>query len=71
VGWLDAALIRATLDWPIPGPGPQVPFMMLLLRGKAYLRMEYTPSDLLVLQHAALIFTTACESALESQNRKS
>jgi len=65
VGWLDAALIRATLDWPVPGPGPQVPFMMLLLRGKAYLRMEYTPPDLLTLQHAALIFTTACEAALK------
>jgi hypothetical protein len=65
LGWLDAALIRVTLDWPVPGPGPQVPFMMLLLRGKAYLRMEYTPPDLLTLQHAALIFTTACEAALK------
>jgi len=66
IAWLDTALIRATLDWPVPAPSPQVPFMILLLRGKAYLRMEYTPAELHTLQHAALIFTTACESALAS-----
>ena len=38
--------------------------MLLLLRGKAYLRMEYTPAELSTLQHAALIFTSACECAL-------
>ena len=40
--------------------------MMLLMQGKAYLRMEYRPADLPTLQHAALIFTSACESALSS-----
>ena len=64
LAWLNPRLIRATLDWPAPGPSPQVPFMIVLLRGKAYLRMEYTPADFLTLQHAALIFTTACEAAL-------
>ena len=44
--------------------------MILLLNGKAYLRMEYTPADFLTLQHAALIFTSACESALQMQGRK-
>ena len=38
------------LDWPEPAPSAEVPFMMMLLRGKAYLRMEYTPADL---AHAA------------------
>jgi hypothetical protein len=47
-----------------------VPFMVLLLRGKAYLRMEYTPANLLTLQHAALIFTTACEAALAGLGNK-
>jgi len=64
IAWLDSPLIRSTLNWPIPGPSAQVPFMILLLRGKAYLRMEYSPADLSTLQHAALIFTTACEAAL-------
>jgi hypothetical protein len=34
------------------------------MNGKAYLRMEYMPADLATLQHAAHIFTSACDSAL-------
>lgn len=68
--WLDADLTGLLVNWPSPAPGPEVPFMMLLLNGKAYLRMEYTPADLLTLQHAALIFTSACQSALDAFGRK-
>jgi hypothetical protein len=66
LAWIDPALAGVMLDWPSPGPSAEVPFMVLLLRGKAYLRMEYTPADLPTLQHAALIFTRACESALSA-----
>lgn len=61
--WVDAALARAMLNWPQPGPSAEVPFMLILMNGKAYLRMEYRPADLLVMQHAAAIFTSACEAA--------
>jgi len=64
--WIDGGLAALMLDWPKPGPSNDVPFMMLLMQGKAYLRMEYRPADLATLQHAALIFTSACESALSS-----
>ncbi len=64
LGWVDPSLAKMMLDWPEPAPADDVPFMLLLLRGKAYLRMEYRPTDLPTLQHAALIFTKACESAL-------
>lgn len=64
LGWIDPGLAQAMLDWPEPGPSDEVPFMLLLLRGKAYMRMEYRPTDLATMQHAALIFTKACESAL-------
>jgi hypothetical protein len=66
VAWIDPALARLMLDWPQPPASAEVPFMMMLLRGKAYLRMEYTPADLATLQHAALIFTSACECAINS-----
>jgi hypothetical protein len=62
--WLDPSLAQLMMKWPAPGPSAEVPFMVLLLNGKAYLRMEYTPADLAILQHAAHIFTSACESAL-------
>lgn len=63
LAWVEPTLARLLMDWPV-STSPEVPFMVLLLRGKAYLRMEYTPADLATLQHAALIFTSACESAL-------
>jgi hypothetical protein len=64
LAWIDPALAEMMLDWPVPSPSPETPFMLMLLRGKAYLRMEYQPADMPTLQHAALIFTSACESGL-------
>lgn len=64
LAFLDPQLAQLMVNWPSPAPSPEVPFMVLLLNGKAYLRMEYTPADLATLQHAARIFTSACESAL-------
>jgi hypothetical protein len=62
--FIDPQLADLMVKWPAPGPSAEVPFMLLLLNGKAYLRMEYTPAYLSTLQHAARIFTAACESAL-------
>lgn len=70
LAWIDPALADLMIKWPSPAPTAEVPFMVLLLNGKAYLRMEYTPADLQTLQHAALIFTSACESALGAFGRK-
>lgn len=70
LAWLDGPLADLMMNWQLPAPTAEVPFMVLLLNGKAYLRMEYTPADLLTLQHAALIFTSACESALGAFGRK-
>lgn len=70
MAWIDTRLARLMLDWAHPGPTAEVPFMVLLLRGKVYLRMEYSPADLATLQHAALIFTTACEAALHGLRGK-
>lgn len=52
------------MSWPRPGPDDQVPFILMVLRGKSYLRMQYTPADLPTLQHASHIFTTASEAAV-------
>ncbi|MDB5946076.1 MAG: hypothetical protein JWQ33_1102 [Ramlibacter sp.] len=65
LAWIDPALAAMMMDWPEPAPAAETPFMVMLLRGKAYLRMEYQPADMPTLQHAALIFTTACEAALD------
>ncbi|MGZ5887715.1 MAG: hypothetical protein ACXWKI_12305 [Ramlibacter sp.] len=62
--WLDPALVRQLLEWPEPAPGPHVPFVLMMLRGKAYLRMQQGAGDMPRLQHAAQVFTSACENAL-------
>lgn len=64
LAWIDSTLAAAMLDWPRPGPTAETPFMLMLLRGKGYMRMEYQPPNMSTLQHAALVFTTACENAL-------
>ncbi|MFC5499751.1 hypothetical protein ACFPOE_19570 [Caenimonas terrae] len=64
LAWVDGVLATAMLEWPRPGPDAETPFMLMLLRGKGYMRMEYRPPNMATLQHAALIFTTACENAL-------
>ncbi|MES2936752.1 MAG: hypothetical protein V4864_03650 [Pseudomonadota bacterium] len=62
--WVDTALAAALTGWPAPVPSAEVPFLLLLARGKAYLRMEHAPPDMGTLQHALQVFTTSCESAL-------
>jgi hypothetical protein len=65
IAWIQPDLANLLMDWPQPGPEASVPFMVLLLRGKAYMRMQYQPAAMPTLQHAAAIFTRACESAIK------
>ena len=62
--WLDPHLEQLLTNWPEPGPNEQVPFILMILRGKAYLRMQYIPADVPTLEHAVQIFTYACESGI-------
>ena len=64
LAWVDATLIEQLMGWPDP-PTANVPFMVVLLRGKCYLRMQYLPAATSTLDHATTIFTTACEGALD------
>jgi hypothetical protein len=64
MAWVDGPLVDMILNWPQPAPGPQVPFLVVLLRGKCYLRMQFMPPETATLEHAATVFTSACESAL-------
>lgn len=69
LAWIDPQLAELLVDWP-EASSAEVPFVMLLMNGKAYLRMEYTPAQLVTLQHAARIFTSACESAVGAFRKK-
>ncbi|AEG93305.1 Conserved hypothetical protein [Ramlibacter tataouinensis TTB310] len=64
LAWIDPPLAQQLMAWPQPAPGPEVPFMLLLLRGKAYLRMQYDSASMSTFQHATAVFTGACEAAI-------
>lgn len=64
LAWVDPNLADLLMNWPEPAPDEQVPFILMILRGKAYLRMQYTPADMPTLEHAAQIFTSACEAGI-------
>lgn len=64
LAWVDDALVELVNDWPAPAPGPKVPFMIVLLRGRCYLRMQYQPPETQTLEHATKVFTAACAGAI-------
>ena len=61
MAWIDPQLAGLLMNWPRPATNAQVPLILMIRRGKAYLRMQYTPADIPTLAHAAQIFTYACE----------
>ena len=62
--WISPHLAELLMNWPDPATNAQVPFVLMILRGKAYLRMQYTPDDMPTLKHASKIFIYACESGI-------
>ena len=63
--WVDPALARALVAAMPPRPEDAPPFLMMLLRGKLYLRMACDPGDTATLQAASGLFLQACEAALD------
>ena len=64
LAWINPHLAGLLTSWPEPGTDQQVPFILMIMRGKAFLRMQYTPADLPCLEHAAKIFTYACQAGV-------
>jgi hypothetical protein len=64
LAWVDDALAQQLMAWPRPAPSAQVPFMIVLLRGKCYLRMQYMPPEMSTLEHATALFLASCESGI-------
>ena len=64
VAWIAPPLAHLMLSWPEPGPAAEVPFILMLMRGRLYLRMQYTPADMPTLEHACAVFTSGCEAAI-------
>jgi hypothetical protein len=61
VNWLTPELAQILMSWPLDDP--TAPKILMLLRGKVYLRMQVAEQDMPTVEHAAQVFTTACELA--------
>lgn len=62
MAWISQDLADSLMGWP--ALDPKSPKILMLLRGKAYLRMQCIEGDLPTLEHATSVFTAACELAL-------
>jgi hypothetical protein len=64
MAWVSPELVKLLMAWP--ASDPTTPKIMMVLRGKAYLRMQCPEGDIPTMDHATTVFTTACELALSS-----
>ena len=62
VAWLTPELAGQMLAWPSSEQG--VPRVLMVLRGKVYLRMQISDGDIPTLDHATRVFTTACSAGI-------
>lgn len=64
VAWITPDIALQLMHWP--SKDPKVPMVLMMLRGKVYLRMQMREGDLATLEHATRLFTTSCQSALSN-----
>jgi hypothetical protein len=62
IAWITPQMCEMLLNWPVPDP--QRPMIMMLLRGKAYLRMLHVADNQAMVEHASALFVCACEAAV-------
>lgn len=62
--WLTPSLAKEWQVWPEAQMTSEIPMMFMVLRGKAYLRMQYTPASVRTLERATQIFLLSCDAAM-------
>ena len=62
IAWITPQLCEMLMNWPVPDPTR--PMIIMLLRGKAYLRMLHVPDNQAMVEHASAVFICACEAAV-------
>jgi hypothetical protein len=67
IAWLTPELAGNLLGWP--SSEHDVPRVLMVLRGKVYLRMQISEGDLPTLEHASRVFSLACEAGLTAFSR--
>jgi hypothetical protein len=66
MAWLDSSLAQVWMNWPDAATTDEVPMSFAVMRGKAYLRMEFSPAEKRTADYASLVFEHSCLRALNS-----
>jgi hypothetical protein len=66
MAWLDSSLAQVWMNWPDAATSDEVPMSFAVMRGKAYLRMEFMPAEKRTADYASLVFEHSCLRALNS-----
>ena len=65
INWVTPELADLLTSWPDSATDANVPFILMVMRGKAHLRMQLTPTGANTLDHISHVFTAAAQSALD------
>ena len=65
MSWVTPGLADLLMTWPEAALGVDVPFILMVMRGKVHLRMQLTPADAGTLDHITQLFTNAAQSAID------
>lgn len=68
MAWVTQELVNLLMAWPMNDHS--TPKILMLLRGKVYLRMQVSEHDLPTIEHATVVFTTTCELVLSALQDK-
>jgi hypothetical protein len=63
ISWVTPKLADLLIAWPEPAPAADIPFILMVMRGRVHLRMQLTPSTADTLNHVTQVFTLAAQSA--------
>lgn len=65
IKWVTPELATLLTCWPEQATNASVPFILMVMRGKAHLRMQLTPTGSDTLDHISHVFTAAAQSAID------
>lgn len=65
MGWVTPELADLLMTWHESASAAEVPFILMVMRGKVRLRMQLTPDDAATLNRITRLFETAAQSAID------
>jgi hypothetical protein len=65
MSWVNPQLANLLMTWHESATAADIPFILMVMRGKVRLRMQLTPEDANTLKHITRLFKIAAQSAVD------